>query len=184
MTAKNFFRVVLAASATLALAGGAIAQDKPKPAATGGDQPMLLGQYGDWGAYKASPGGKPVCFALAKPSNATTEPAGRKRDQSYLFVSTRPAEKVKNEVSAIVGYPQKTGNETLATIGTTNYVMYAQNDGAWIKNSAEETQMLDNMRKGAELVVKSVSTRGTKSTDVYSLKGLAQALEKVEQECK
>lgn len=166
----------------------AAAAPKPAPApaaaAPAADQPLLLGQYGDWGAYKASPGGKIVCFALAKPANATTEPAGRKRDQSYLFISSRPNDKVKNEISALVGYPQKTGGDTSASVGNANYVMYAQNDGAWIKNTAEEAQMIDTMRKGQEVTIKSMSSRGTKSTDTYSLKGLAQALEKVEQECK
>src|SRR5262245_6502789 len=61
------------------------------PAAPAGDaQPTLLGQYGDWGAYTASPGGNKVCFALAKPKTTKTEPEGRKRDPSYVFVSTRP----------------------------------------------------------------------------------------------
>jgi hypothetical protein len=157
---------------------------KPKPAPKPADQPILLGQYGDWGAYKATPGGKTVCFALAKPTSATTDPAGRKRDPSYVFVSTRPAEKVKNEVSAIVGYPQKPGADTSAAIGTASYAMYSQNDGAWIKNAAEEAQMIEAMRKGADLVIKSESARGTHSTDTYSLKGIAPALDKVADECK
>jgi len=150
------------------------------------EQAVLLGQFGDWGAYKAAPGGKRVCFALAKPTSATTEPAGRPRDPSYAFISTRPAEKVKNEVSVIVGYTQKLNFDASASVGTTNYVMYTQNDGAWIKNAAEEAQMVDTMRKGGELVVKSESGRGTKTTDVYSLKGMAQALEKIgsDAECK
>ena len=159
------------------------AQKKP-PKADPTEQAVLLGQFGDWGAYTASPGGKKVCFALAKPSSAETEPAGRKRDPSYAFVSTRPAEKVKNEVSMIVGYPQKSGTDATANIGSANYVMYTQNDGAWVKNAAEEAQMVGAMRKGGDLVVKSVSARGTKSTDTYSLKGLDQALDKVAEECK
>jgi hypothetical protein len=157
---------------------------KPKPAPKPADQPVLLGQYGDWGAYKATPGGKTVCFALAKPTSATTDPAGRKRDPSYVFVSTRPAEKVKNEVSAIVGYPQKPSADASAAIGTASYAMYSQNDGAWIKNAAEEAQMIEAMRKGADLVIKSESARGTHSTDTYSLKGIAPALDKVADECK
>lgn len=148
------------------------------------EQAVLLGQFGDWGAYKASPGGKLVCFALAKPTSAVTEPANKKRDPSYAFVSTRPAEKVKNEVSMIVGYPQKPGVDATATIGAASYVMYTQNDGTWVKNAAEEVQMVGAMRKGAGLVIKSVSARGTKSTDTYSLKGLDQALDKVAEECK
>jgi len=155
---------------------------QPKPAPT--DQATLLGQFGDWGAYKASPNGKLVCFALSKPTKAETEPAGRPRDASYAFVSTRPAEKVKNEVSVIVGYPQKGGIDATATVGSASYVMYTQNDGAWVKNAAEEAQMVDAMRKGADLVIKSESSRGTKTTDTYSLKGIGEALDKVAAECK
>jgi invasion protein IalB len=159
---------------------------KPQAKSDPTEQALLLGQFGDWGAYKASPSGKKVCFVLAKPASAVTEPAGRPRDPSYAFVSTRPAEKVKNEVSVIVGYTQKLNYEASAAVGSANYMMYTQNDGAWVKNAAEEAQMVDAMRKGSELVVKSESGRGTKTTDTYALKGMAQALEKLaaDPECK
>jgi hypothetical protein len=196
--------IAILAAAAFASSSPALAQAKPdaktdakpkaapKPAAKPQaksdptEQAVLLGQFGDWGAYKASPGGKMVCFALAKPTSAATEPAGRPRDPSYAFISTRPGEKVKNEVSVIVGYTQKLNFDASASIGSAAYVMYTQNDGAWVKNAAEEAQMVDAMRKGTDLVVKSESGRGTKTTDTYSLKGLAQALEKIagDSECK
>jgi invasion protein IalB len=147
-------------------------------------QPTLLGQYGDWGAYAATPGGKKVCFALAKPKTSKTEPAGRKRDQAYVFISSRPSENVKNEVSVIIGYPFKPSTDASAEVGPTKFAMYTQNDGAWIKNVAEETRLIDAMRKGTDLTVKGVSGRGTASTDQFSLKGLAQALDRADQECK
>jgi hypothetical protein len=163
----------------------------PKPpapayAATGGSdsQPTLLGQYADWGAYTASPGGNKICFTLAKPKSSKTEPSGRSRDPSYMFVSSRPAENVRNEISITVGYPFKTSSDATAEIGNAKFAMYTQNDGAWIKNVTEEARMVDAMRKGGELIVKGTSGRGTASTDQYSLKGLAQALEKIEQECR
>jgi hypothetical protein len=159
------------------------ADAKPK-SADPTEQAVLLGQFDGWGAYKATPGGKKVCFALAKPTSATTEPANKKRDPSYAFISTRPSEKVKNEVSVIVGYPQKSGIDASAAIGTTTYVMYTQNDGAWVKNAADEAQMVTAMRKGGDLVVKSESGKGTKSTDTFSLKGIGPALDKVAEECK
>jgi invasion protein IalB len=173
--------IAILAASVCAVAIPASAQQK-KPAPT--DQATLLGQFGDWGAYKASPGGKMVCFALSKPTSAVTDPPGRNRDPSYAFVSTRPAEKVKNEVSVIVGYPQKPGVDASATIGTASYVMYTQNDGAWVKNAAEEAQMVDAMRKGSDMVIKSISTHNTKTTDTYSLKGISDALDKVAAECK
>ena len=172
-------RASLVLLAGVALTGAAQGQTK-NPA----EQATLLGQFGDWGAYKAAPGGKKVCFALSKPTAATIEPSSRKRDPSYAFVSTRPAEKVKNEISVIVGYAQKSGHDASATIGNANYVLYTQNDGAWVKNAAEEPKMIEAMRKGLELVVKSESHSGAKTTDTYSLKGLADALTKVADECK
>src|SRR5580658_1187158 len=153
------------------------------PPNVGGVKPTLLGQYGEWGAYTASPGGKKVCFAIAKPASSQTVPPDRPRNPVYMFISSRPAEKVSNEVSIIIGYPFKPGTEASAAVGSTSYVLYTQQDGAWIKNAAEEAQMVDAMRAGQSAVVKGVSAKGTQSTDTFSLKGLAQALDRVGQEC-
>ena len=62
----------------------------PPAAANPAAGATLLGQFGDWGAYTANPGGKKVCFALGKPNASTTSPSGRPRDPPILFVSTRP----------------------------------------------------------------------------------------------
>jgi invasion protein IalB len=152
--------------------------------AIGGVQPTLLGQYGVWGAYTASPGGKKLCFALAKPTSMKTNPANRPRDPAYAFISTRPAEKVKNEVSLMMGYGLKPGSDASVEIGGARFAMYTQGDGIWIKNAAEEERMIDALRKGADITVKGVSARGTETTDSYSLKGIAQALDRVAQDCK
>jgi hypothetical protein len=189
-------------------AGQALAQDqaapaaKPKPAAKpaaakpaaakpsaaapaiGGVQPALLGQYGDWGAYTATPDGKKVCFALAKPTKSSTEPPNRPRDPAFLFVSSRPSEKVKDEISVIFGYQGKQNADAMVQVAGASYAMYTQGDGAWVKNAAEESKLVEAMRKGSDLTVKGTSARGTASTDTYSLKGLAQALDRVGQECR
>jgi hypothetical protein len=158
----------------------------PKPAAplAGAAKPTLLGQYGDWGAYTASPGGKKICFAIAKPKSAETRPPDRPRNEPYMFISTRPSDKVTNEVSVVVGYPFKTSTEATAEVGSTTFALYTQGDGAWIKNAGEEAHMVDAMRQGENVVVRGMSSRGTQSIDTYSLKGLAEALDRVAQECK
>jgi invasion protein IalB len=162
---------------------------KPKPAAepaaptVGGVQPTLLGTYGEWGAYAASPGGKKICFALAKPGKSETVPPNRPRDPAYFFISSRPAEKVKDEVSIIIGYGFKPNSDATIELAGASYAMYTQGDGAWLKNAAEEPRLVEAMRKGSDVTVKGESARGTATTDVYSLKGLAQALDKVGEEC-
>ncbi|KYK46908.1 Invasion associated locus B family protein [Bradyrhizobium liaoningense] len=160
-----------------------------KPAASpagvaGGAEPTLIGQFGTWGAYAATPNGKKVCFALAKPSSSKTNPPNRPRDPAYAFVSTRPAEKVNNEVSVMIGYALKPGSESTVEVGGASFAMYTQGDGLWIKNAAEEERMVEAMRKSADLVVKGVSAKGTETTDTFSLKGLAQALDKIAHDCR
>ncbi|WP_456729271.1 invasion associated locus B family protein [Bradyrhizobium sp. USDA 3364] len=161
---------------------------KPAPsaaaAAAGGAEPTLIGQFGTWGAYTASPNGKKVCFALAKPSSSKTIPPNRPRDPAYAFISTRPAEKVVNEVSVMIGYTVKPGSESTLQVGGGTYAMYTQGDGLWIKNAAEEERMVEAMRKSAELTVKAVSAKGTETVDSFSLKGLAQALDRLGQDCR
>lgn len=156
----------------------------PPTAAAGGAEPTLIGQFGTWGAYSATPNGKKVCFALAKPSSSKTNPPNRPRDPAYAFVSTRPAEKVNNEVSVMIGYALKPGSESSVEVGGAAFAMYTQGDGLWIKNAAEEERMVEAMRKSADLVVKGVSAKGTETTDTFSLKGLAQALDRISQDCR
>lgn len=157
---------------------------KSTASVTGGVEPTLIGQFGTWGAYTATPNGKKVCFALAKPSSSKTNPPNRPRDPAYAFVSTRPAEKVTNEVSIMIGYALKPGSESTLEVGGASYSMYTQGDGIWIKNAAEEERMVDAMRKAADATVKGVSAKGTETTDTFSLKGLSQALDKLSQDCR
>jgi hypothetical protein len=157
---------------------------KPETAAVGVAEPTLIGQYGTWGAYTATPNGKKVCFALAKPASSKTNPPNRPRDPAYAFVSTRPAEKVTNEVSIMIGYTLKPGSESTVEVGGASYAMYTQGDGLWIKNAAEEERMVDAMRKAPDVVVKGVSAKGTETTDIFSLKGLSQALDRLAQDCR
>ena len=162
----------------------AAAKPEAKPAAAGGAEPTLIGQFGSWGAYSAMPNGKKVCFALAKPASSKTNPPNRPRDPAYAFVSTRPAEKVVNEVSIMIGYQLKPGSESAIEVGGANYAMYTQGDGLWIKNAAEEERMVDAMRKAPNAIVKGVSAKGTETSDTFSMKGLAQALDRLAQDCR
>ena len=156
----------------------------PAAAVAGGVKPTLLGQYGDWGAYTASPGAKKICFAIAKPSSSETNPPNRPRNPGYMFISSRPTDKVSNEVSIIIGYPFKPNSEATVDIGSTSFALYTQQDGAWIKNAAEEAHMVEAMRAGQSAVVKGMSAKGTRTTDTFSLRGFSQALDRSDQDCK
>jgi invasion protein IalB len=189
----DFARVIVARPRLMTISGGffaalltvALAILAEPAAAQGADgSPNLLGRYGDWMAYSASPSTGKVCFAIARPARSDTTPPGRKRDPAMIYISTRPKEQVKDEISIDIGYPFKPGTDATATIGSAKFDMYTDKEGAFIKNASEEKRMIDAMRKGADLVIKGMSSRGTATTDTFSLKGMAQALDKVAQDCR
>jgi len=182
--AVSFLAIALSPAAVHAQTNKPAAKPAAKPAVPniGGAQPNLIGQYGDWGAYAAAPGGKKLCFVISRPTKML--PANVRRDPAYLFISTRPAEKVTDEVPVILGYPAKPGVDGAVEVGSESVALYTQNDGAWVKTAPDEPKLVAALRGGAEAVVKAESKRGTKTTDTYSLKGISQALDRAAQECK
>ena len=147
-----------------------------------GPKPLLVGTYGDWGAYQTTSGKNKVCYALGQPKDR--QPSGLQRDAAYIFISRRTAEGVKNEISFGMGFPLKEGaSGGSAEVGTSHYELVAKGDNAWVKNAAEEAPLLDTMRKGSRLVVKAPSAKGHITTDSYSLNGLQQAWERVQKDC-
>lgn len=179
MTAREIAIVV--AGCVIALAGPAAAQQKKKEAVAGPAGTYLIASYGDWGAYTSGKDKTKVCYALSQPKERL--PKGLNRDPAYIFVSNRPGDGTRNEFSVIVGYGLKPGSPSTATVGAANFQMLTKDKSAWLRNAAEEAQLLDAMRKGKDLVIKGMSGKGNETTDRYSLSGLAQALERAQKEC-
>jgi hypothetical protein len=153
---------------------------KPAPAEPG--KPTLVATIGDWGVYVTS-GGAKQCYALAQPKDRL--PKELKRDPAYLFISSRPAEKVRNEVSIIMGFDVKPVDKTPAeaVIGTDKFALASQGSHLWVRDTAKTGAIVDSLRKGAKLIVKAPSLRGNVTTDSYSLTGIGGALDRVQKEC-
>ena len=77
--------------------------DTTKPAKKDdASKPALVATFGDWNVFVAEAGKGRICYTLAQPK--TREPASLKRDPGYAFISDRPGEGVRNEVSFIMGF--------------------------------------------------------------------------------
>lgn len=150
-------------------------------AAQGQPQSKAVAQFGDWSVYVSTSSPK-VCYAISQPK--TRAPEGLKRDPAYFFISTRPGENVKNEVTVTMGFPLKEGSDATLTVGNATLQLYTKDQGAWVRNVADEAKLVDAMKRGKDLTVVSTSLRGNSTTDKYSLVGLGQALDRVAQECK
>lgn len=142
---------------------------------------MQVATYGAWGAYVAQAGSSKTCYALSRPSER--QPASQQRDPAYIFISTRPGEGIKNEVSINMGFRMKDDVASSANISGEAFDLIGRGNSAWIKNSAKERQFVDALRKGSGFVVKAPSVNGVLTTDSYSSNGLDQALNRVAKEC-
>lgn len=186
----SFGRAACAFGALIALAaapGAAQAQQKPRqgqqqqqPAADPA-KPALVGQFGDWGAFATPQSKARTCYALSQPK--TRAPANLTRDPAYVFVSHRPAEKVRNEIAIIMGFDVKPDSKPVAEIGNEEFALVAKGSHLWLRNAADEGKFIAAMRKGARLTIKAHSTRNNLTTDTYSLSGVAQALDRATKEC-
>ncbi len=171
-------------------ANAAPAAKDAKPAAKGAKKDAVsatsgaleLGKYSDWGAYMAGTGPNKVCFALTQPKERA--PQGLARDPAYLFITSRPAQNVRNEVSFMMGFAMKAGADAGAVIDGRNFPLEAKDKTAFVKNAAEEPRFVEALRNGSKLSVKSSSLRGNVTTDSYSLSGFGKALDKLQSDCK
>lgn len=177
------------AAITLPLDGYAQPAAKPsaaKPAATaqpggGAGQVVQVATSGDWSVYTARAGKSKVCYALSQPKERL--PAGLNRDPGYLFVSFRPAENVKGELALVMGFGTKEGAGGEAVIGETSFALLSKGPHVWLKNTAEEPNVVTAMERGQTLIVKIQSGRGNKTSDKYSLAGFSNALARARKEC-
>jgi hypothetical protein len=144
-------------------------------------KPQQVGNYGDWGVFTAQTGKDKTCYALASPKERA--PGGLKRDPAYIFISNRPAENVRNEVSIIMGFTLKDSGDAQAEISGSSFDLVGKGANAWIKNLAEEAKFVEAVKKGVKLTITASSLKGNVTTDTYSLIGISQALEKVEKDC-
>ncbi|MBY0532333.1 MAG: Invasion associated locus B family protein [Xanthobacteraceae bacterium] len=154
-------------------------QKKAEQKKTTPGTPALVAQFGDWGVYVNKTA--KTCFALTQPKDR--QPANVKRDPAYFFVTTRPNDKLNNEVSIMAGFPLKEDVEVALIANGASFPMYVKGHGLWVKDPADEPKLVAALQKDKEIALKLTPAKGAVTTDRYSLTGLPQALERVAKEC-
>lgn len=143
--------------------------------------PEKIGGYGDWAAYSLMENGKKVCYMVSQPVKAQGNYS--KRDPIFVLITHRPADNTRDVFSYITGYNYKAGSDATATIDGREYVLFTQDNTAWAPDAAADRKLSQAIRAGSKMVVKGTSTRGTLTTDTYSLKGATAAHDAISREC-
>ena len=141
----------------------------------------LLGDYNDWSAYTTSDGAGKLCFVLSKPQDIRPQPEGY--TASYLYLTHRPAEGIRNEFNFVAGYTMAPERDAMLKIGSSDYVLFVETDAAWLDDPALSEDVAGSMRAGSSLTIISTTADGVEVTETFSLSGVTAASRAIDREC-
>ena len=143
----------------------------------------VIGTHGRWTAYTYTENKQPVCYIAAKPEKS--EGNYRSRDEVLMLVTHRPAEKAWDVISVVAGYQYKPDTDALVSVGSQKFELFTTGtDRAWARDSKTDRTIAQAMIKGNSAVVRGTSSRGTPTTDTFSLSGFTAAYKAINDSCK
>lgn len=158
----------------------AMAQQAPPQGPT-----KLVEEHKDWNVFEHT---EPLeCWVASMPKQSRNTRNGRvvrvRRGDIVLMVSYIPGKAIRGEVNFTGGYPFAKDSRAILTIGNQNFDLFAQGEWAWADTPETDAKMIAAMKKGARASIVAHSTRGTRTSDTFSLLGFTAALEQAEQRC-
>ena len=142
--------------------------------------PRSTGKYKNWESFTVQTDKGKICFAQTIPTKRA--PASVKREKSKLFVTFRPSENIKDEVSLTSGHDYKSSTVT-ASSGKKRYSFFSQKSFAWLLDDQEERNFIKLMKRATNLVIKARTTKGAETTDHYSMMGFTKAYNTAKKTC-
>lgn len=143
----------------------------------------LVDSFQQWSTHVDGEGEDRVCWVLSRPLKWTASRKNVRRGEIQLAVSYRPAEGVSDEVSFSAGYPLAEDSRVTLSVGDQKFEFFTRGENAWPQSAADDTVIVDAFRKGTAATVRGQSTRGTRTTDTFSLIGFTAALDHAARSC-
>jgi len=140
-----------------------------------------IGKFKDWESFVLSQDGNKTCFAQSIP--VVRAPKKLKREPSRLFVSFRPNENIKNEISVTNGYEFKLKAPVAAKSGKKSYDLFSKGRFAWVVDREDETKLIVAMKKASRLMIIGNTDKGDQTTDHYSMMGFTKAYRSAKKNC-
>ena len=140
-----------------------------------------IGKFKDWESFILSQEGNKVCFAQSVP--VVRAPKKLKREPSRLFISFRPAQNIKNEVSVTNGYNFKLKAPVTAKSGKKKYDLFSKGRFAWVVDNEDEKKLIITMKKASRLMIIGSTEKGDQTTDHYSMMGFTKAYNTAKKNC-
>ena len=139
------------------------------------------GKFKDWESFILSQNGNKVCYAQSIP--VIRAPKKLKREPSRLFVTFRPSDNIKNEVSVTNGYEFKIKAPVTAKSGKKTYDLFSKGRFAWVVDGEDESKLIITMKKASRLMIVGNTNKGDQTTDHYSMMGFTKAYNTAKKNC-
>lgn len=172
---RTISKGILAGLAFALLAGQGFAQDTSNRVAA----------KTDWSIFVED--NPQQCWVVSAPKKTVNTQDGRvvavRRGDIFMFVSFWPNSNQLGEVSFMGGYPFAEGSTVSLTVGDSDFELFTDGELAWAASPEEDRQIATAMKRGVEAVIVGRSSRGTKTTDTFSLMGFTAAYEDAQKRC-
>ena len=127
-----------------------------------------------------------LCIMVSIPSSKKGEPPYKSRGEVYVTIYQQSSENSDGTIYVTTGYNYK--NDSIVKIKIDNNKEYDFNvleaDTAFSDDENTDKRLILEMKKGNNMKVVGYSTRGTKTTDIYSLAGFSAAYSHMTTLCK
>ncbi|WP_019953501.1 invasion associated locus B family protein [Yoonia vestfoldensis] len=162
--------------AAMMLAGMATAQEQSE---------NRVAATSDWAVYvEASPR---ECWAVSAPVETINTRDGNavdvNRGDIQLIIFYRPGDSIAGQVMFAGGYPFAPGSVVTIRIGETTYELFTEGNFAWPASAADDASIVAAMKRGADATVVGRSSRGTQTSDRFSLIGFTAAVDEAASRC-
>lgn len=142
-----------------------------------------LGAFGAWYAMTSGEGGGKLCYAIAGPQVSLGKIPGR--GEVGVMVTHLDGGTVRDQVSVALGFePSKSKPTKIKVDKNGNFNMrLTDGDRVWIREASLDRKLVTQMKRGDNLIVSGLSSKGIASQDTFSLEGFSKAYEAISQAC-
>jgi hypothetical protein len=137
-----------------------------------------------WGAYRYDDNDGRLCFVSSIPTNSKGDYDPKNRGETRVFVSHGPDKGDRNVVQVVAGYRYKSQSDVEMIIDGKKFTLFTIEDRAFASSEEGDLRMISAMKRGSKMTVMGISSRGTKTTDSYSLAGFTKTKSVIDKTCK
>ena len=141
-----------------------------------------LAKFNDWSAFAEGEGKNLACMAVSKPKKA--EGNYSRRGDIFAIVTHLPGQNKWNEFSIVAGYNYQPNSNPDVTIGDMKFQLFTSGSRAWSFSPSEDEKIVKFLKNSMKMKVVGTSSRGTITSDTYSLVGFSKAYQKINEACK